>query len=171
MNQNNKPIEISFRRKVLLSADVVGSMFEKVIFSNSRFNALDTLVVTVHAVKMPVGFRKHSIKSSGRPLSVMAHLKRSIVEVQSEENCLSHALIIAFSRLEKDPKYNSYRSGFRIRPVVQTLLKTTGIDLSNGAESPELVRFPEHFREYKIFVSHGLSWEDIMFEEQADSTR
>ena len=63
--------------------------------SNSRLNALDTLVVTVNSVKMPVVFGRCAIKSSGRPLYVMAQLKRSIVEVKAEENCLAHALIKA----------------------------------------------------------------------------
>ena len=71
VNQNDKPIGISFRRKDQLSGEVIRSVFEKVSQSNSRFNALDTLVVTVHSVKMPAGF---AIKTMGRPLSVMAHL-------------------------------------------------------------------------------------------------
>jgi len=86
VNQNDKPIGISFRRKDLLSGEVILSVFEKVSQSNSRFNSLDTLVVTVHSVKMPVGFGSVAPKSSGRPLSVMAHLKSIIVEVKAEEN-------------------------------------------------------------------------------------
>jgi len=34
-------------------------------------------------------------KSKGCPLSVMAHLKRSVVEVKALENCFAHAIIIA----------------------------------------------------------------------------
>jgi len=75
VNLNDKPIAISFRRKDQLSGEVIWSVFEKVSQSNARFNALDTLVVTVHSVQMPVGYGKHAIKSKGRPLSVKAHLK------------------------------------------------------------------------------------------------
>jgi len=85
VNQNIKPIGISVRRKDQLSGEVIWSAFGKVSQSNSRFNALDTLV-TVHSVKMPVGSGKHATKSMDRPLSVMAHLKGSIVEVKAEEN-------------------------------------------------------------------------------------
>jgi len=53
VNQNDKPIGINFRRKYQLSADVIWSVFEKVSQSNSRFDALDTLVVTLHSVSMP----------------------------------------------------------------------------------------------------------------------
>jgi len=60
--------------------------------------------------------------------------------------------------------YNSYRRGCRIRPAVQRLLETTGIDLSGGGGIPELVRFQEHFRDYKITVYQGLNCEDKMFE-------
>jgi len=148
-----------------------GVCYDKFSQSNSRFNALDTLVVTVHSVKMPVGFGKRAIKSRGRVLSVMSRLKKSIVEMKSEENCLAHALIIAISRLENDPKYNSYRRRCRIRPVVQNVCETTGIDLSNGAGIPELVRFQEHFRGYKKVVYRCLRREDMMFEGQFDSPK
>ena len=76
VNENDNPIGISFRRKDQLSGDVIWSVFERVSQSNSRFNALDTLVVTVHSVKMPSGFGKHALKRMGRPLSMMAHLKK-----------------------------------------------------------------------------------------------
>jgi len=109
-NQNDKPIEISFRRNDQLSGEVIWSVFEKVSQSNSRFNALETLVVTVHSVKMPVGFG-YGIKTKGRPLSVMAHLKRSIVEIKATDNCLAHAFIIAIASVEKDSNYDSYRRG------------------------------------------------------------
>jgi NADH:ubiquinone oxidoreductase subunit K len=47
---------------------------------------------------MPVGFGKRAIKSRGRPLSVMAHLKRSVLEVKAAENCLALAIIIAIQK-------------------------------------------------------------------------
>jgi len=56
-----------------------------------------------------------------------------------------------------------------IHPVVQKLCETIVIDLSNGAGIPELVRFQEYFREYKIVACHGLSCEDIMLEGQVYS--
>ena len=111
-------------------------MFDKVSQSNSRFNALDTLVLTVHSVRMPVGFGKNVLKSRGRPLSVMTNLKRSIVEVNAEEKYLAHALVIATAKVDKDPKYKAYVQGRKLRQVVQTLLETTNIDLSNGAGLP-----------------------------------
>ena len=75
-NQNDKPIGISFRRKYQLASKVILSLVQKVSQSNARFNALDKLMMTVHSVRMPVAFGKWGIKSSGRPLSVMAHLKK-----------------------------------------------------------------------------------------------
>jgi len=103
VNQNDKSIGISFRRKDQLSADVIWSVFEKVSHSNSRFNALDRLVVTVNSVRMPVSFWKRAIKSRGRPLCVIAHLNTSIVEVKAEENCLTHALVITISKVDNYP--------------------------------------------------------------------
>jgi len=73
--------------------------------------------------------------------------------------------------VENYPDYKAYRQGRKIRQVVQTLLETTGFDLSNGAGIPDSARFQEHFRKYKIVVYRGLSCEDIMFEGQVDSPK
>jgi len=80
----------------------------------------------------------------------MVHLKRSIIEFKVEDNYLAHALIIRIAKLTNDPNYNSYRCGFKIRPVVDHLLATTGIDLTNEG-IPELMRFQEHFKKFQIF--------------------
>jgi len=86
------------------------------------------------------------------------------LELKAEDKCLAHALVIAISRLENVPNYNYYRRGYKIRPVDQNLCETIGFDLSNGVRIPEIVRFQENFREYKIVVPHGLSCENIIFE-------
>ena len=49
-NVQDKPIGFSFRRKDQISEEVIWSVFEKVVQSNARFNALDSLVVVVHRV-------------------------------------------------------------------------------------------------------------------------
>jgi hypothetical protein len=100
---------------------------------------------------MPIGFGR-GIKTKGRPLSVMAHLKRSIIEVKAEQICLAHAIIVTIAKITNDPNYVSYRKGYKIIPVVQNLLETTGIDLSNGGGFPEVTRFQEHFKDYRIVV-------------------
>jgi len=82
---------------------------------------MDRLIVVIHSVKMPVGFGK-AVKSKGRPLSVIAHVKNSIIEIKAETNCLAHALILAIPGLRKDPNYNSYRRGWKMLPEVQHLL-------------------------------------------------
>ena len=97
-NQSDTPIGFIFRRKDQLSSDVVWSVFDKGTQSNYRFDTSDTLIVTVHSVTMPVGFGKVAIKQKGRPHASMVQLKRSIVKVRAEENCLEHALIIAIAK-------------------------------------------------------------------------
>jgi hypothetical protein len=94
---------------------------------------------------MPVGFGR--LKNKGRTVDVMAHIKRSIIEVKAGENCLAHALVIAIPKATIDPNKNSYRGGYKLRPVVDNLLATTGIDLSQGAGIPEIERFHDHFAE------------------------
>ena len=51
-------------------------MFEKVAQSNARFNALDTLVMTVHSVRMPIGNGGDGIATKGSPLEIMVRLKK-----------------------------------------------------------------------------------------------
>jgi len=84
VKQNNKAIGIRFRRKDQVWGEVIWSVFEKVSQSNARFNASDTLVVTMHSVKLPVDYGKNAIKSMGRPRFVMTHLQKSIVGVMAE---------------------------------------------------------------------------------------
>jgi len=109
-------------------------VFEKVAQSNARFNAVDKLVMTVHSVKMSIGHGR--ITTKGRPLESMVHLKRSIVEVKAQNNCLAHALVIAKAKVDGDPNYNPYRRGFKTRPIVDRLLETTGIGLRAVGEYP-----------------------------------
>jgi hypothetical protein len=152
VNVQAKPIGISFRRRDQLSADVIWSLSEKFAQSNARFNAMDRLVIVIHSVKMPVGFGRTAMRTEGRQLANLAHLKRSIIEVKAEHNCLAHALFIAKARIDRHPNYQSFRKGNKIRPVVASLLETMGIDLTQGGGIPELIRFQEHFHEYKIVV-------------------
>jgi hypothetical protein len=100
-NINDNAIGLSFRRKDQITPNVIWSVFGKVAQSNARFNALDKLVMKVHSVKMPIGHGR--IATKGRPLENMVHLKRSIVEVKAEKNCLAHALIISIAKLTNDP--------------------------------------------------------------------
>jgi len=83
---------------------------------------------------------------------------------------LAHALIISIAKLTNDPNYNSYRLRFTIRPFVHHLLATC-IDLSNGGGISELMKFQEHFKEYRIVVFGGLNCEDIVFDGQVVSEK
>jgi len=101
----------------------------------------------------------------------MAHLKRSIVEIKARENCLAQALIIGIAKLTNDSNYVTYRKGYMIRSVVNHLLATTGIDLTNGGGFPELMKFQEHFKEYRIVVFGGLNCDDKVFDGQVESEK
>ena len=84
---------------------------------------------------------------------------------------MSHALVIAKAKVNGDPNYESYLHGYKTRPIVNRLLETTGIDLSSGGGVPELLRFQEHFKEYRIVVFGGLNCEDIYFDGQVESEK
>jgi len=55
--------------------------------------------------------------------------------------------------------------------VVTDLIETTGIDLVSGVGNAELARYKEHFREYKIVVYQDLSFDNMMFQGQLESTK
>jgi len=142
---------------------VIWLVFEKVAQSNARFKALDKLVMAVHSVKMPIGLGGEGNTTKGRTFEDMSHLKRCILEVKARENCLAHSLIISISRLTNDPNYKAYIQGNKIRPVVDRLLATT-----KGEGIPELLKFQEHFKEYRIVVFGGLNCDDIVFDGQVE---
>jgi hypothetical protein len=54
---------------------------------------------------------------------------------------------------------------------VDNLLATTGIDLTNGGDIPELIKFQEHFKEYRIVVFGGLNCKDLVFDGQDESEK
>ena len=107
------------------------------------------LTVVLHSVKMPVRFRSpwDGIKIKELPLSVMAHLKKSIIQGKAETNCLAHVLIKEIAKLTNDPDYKAYRQGWKIYPKVSHLLETTGIGLDSAGGIPELESFQDHFRQ------------------------
>jgi hypothetical protein len=92
--------------------------------------------------------------------------------VNADENCLAHALVVAIAKVENDPNYNAYRKGRKIRPVVQQILETRVIDLSNGGGIPQLEPFQTHFRDQKkIVVYGGFNCDSICFEGQVDGQK
>ena len=62
VNQNDRPIGISFRRRDQFSGNVIWTVFEKVLPSNSMFKAHYTLTVVVYSVWVPVLFGGTKIK-------------------------------------------------------------------------------------------------------------
>ena len=91
--------------------------------------------MTIHSLTMPVVFGR-AIKSKVRPLSFMAQLKTSVVDLKAEGNCLSHAIIISIGKSENNQEYLAYRRGYKIRPAVQKLFAKTGINLSGDVGFP-----------------------------------
>jgi len=122
-----------------------------------------------HSFRIPVCFGRTALRTKGRSLANMAHLKSSIIEIRAEHNCLAHALITAIAKMNKVSNYQTYRKGNKIRPVVASLLEATCLDLTNGAGIPEIIRFQEHFHEYKIVVYDCLQCDSILFERQVES--
>jgi len=118
-NVQDKVVGISLRRRDQLKADVVWSVLGKVIQSSARFPLTGRLEVHLDHVRMPAGNAKKAEKTKGRSLDVLSAIKRSIV-VKAAILCLAHA-IIAMARVNKDPKYKSYRNGYGLHKPVEEL--------------------------------------------------
>jgi hypothetical protein len=65
VNVQDKAIGLRFRRKDMVTENVLWGVFGKVAQSNAIFNALDELVVEVHSIRMPIGFG--GFKTTGDP--------------------------------------------------------------------------------------------------------
>ena len=66
-NQNDRPIGISFRRKDQVGG-ILYCLWSKRFHNETRFNALDKLIMTVHSLRMSVVLGKRGLKRRGRPL-------------------------------------------------------------------------------------------------------
>ena len=103
VNQSDKAMGFSSRR--ISYSQKSWRMFDKLSQPNSRYDALDTLIMVVNSYKMPVGFGGDAIKIKVHTARDHGSTKEKIVEVEAEENCLAHALIISIARLDNDPNY------------------------------------------------------------------
>jgi hypothetical protein len=83
--------------------------------------------------------------------------------VKARPQCLAHALVIAIARLNLDPLYKSFRSGYLLAEPVSELLKASSVDLTNGCNIPELQQFQAHLPDYKIVVYEGFSPDRLIF--------
>jgi hypothetical protein len=89
---------------------------------------------------MPVG-NGRGLKTMGRQLKEMAHIKQSIVTVSAKKNCLGNAIIIGIEYVDNDPNYKPYWQSDKILPEVDRLLRATGINLNKGGGLSELENF------------------------------
>jgi hypothetical protein len=168
-NSVDRHIGLSFRRKDQISVDTITSVFEKVCQSNTNFNSTDILTVKLNCVKIPLGHGR--VKSKGRLVSTLAYLKRSVVEVKSYVNCLAHALIIGIAQITHNPNYVSYRKGMKIKPKVDELIRSSGVNLSKWVGIPELELLQRYLDSYRIVVYSGFRCENIIFDGRTNSDK
>jgi hypothetical protein len=110
----------SLHRRAEFKHDVVWSVLRKVIQSNPKFGLTRRLELHFDHVKLC--FDNGRVNSTGRSLDVMSAIKRSIVVVKVAVQCLVYALIIAVTRINGDPKYESFRHGRLLTKPVEDLL-------------------------------------------------
>jgi len=87
VNQKDKPIGNSYRRKDLLGEKCYGASLRE---SHNRTLYLTPWTGFIDRTfgEVALRFGKHAMKSRFRQLSAMAHLKASVVKEKATENCL-----------------------------------------------------------------------------------
>jgi len=141
-NVEHKVVGISLLCRDQLKAELVWAILGKVIQSNARFGLSDCFEVHLEHVRMPAGNGR--VRTKGRPLDVISAIKKIIVTVKADLNCLAYALLIAVARVNGDSKYQLYGHIKGLKKPVEDLLKASGVDLSNGGDIEELRQFQEH---------------------------
>ena len=86
VNVQDKPIGISFRRKDQLSEEVIWSVFQKCRPVKHQIQCHERIGRRHSFGQNACGFWSTALRSKGRELANMAHLKRSIIKVKAENN-------------------------------------------------------------------------------------
>ena len=91
----------------------------------------------------------------GRPLSVKVHVKKSIVQVKAEKNCLAHALIRAIAKVTKTPITLHNSRGGKYTPQSISYLRRQVSAFTIVGESPNSNVFRTTFNNIRSLCITG----------------
>ena len=92
----------------------------------------------------------------------MSANKKSNVVLNTAFLYLAHALIVAMTRVNGDPKYALYRHGKCMKKPVENPLTNSSVDISNGGGLEEIQQLQEYISNYKIVVFDDLNMDRKM---------
>lgn len=158
---------IRFRPMEEVTYDDIWDMITGIYQSNNCGLNTETFCLGVTSVRMPVGKGKDRARCYNT-FEEECGMRRGIICINNKDNlCLPRALVIAKACVDKDPEQTKVRRdiGKLQTQRAQQLCADAGIVVpAVGCGIPELQKFQEHLKQYKLVVyNYGSKGRDTIF--------
>ena len=153
------PIELPFRKKIHLSADIFLSEIERVLQSYEQFTLDSGLEIDVIHVRMPIGSGRK--KTDYINLEKYLKEKRCIIQINSKDDlCCARAIVTAIARIEKHEKWGYVRQNREPQgELARQLHARAGVPLRT-CTIEDIKQFQSVLPDYQINVWSG---KDIIY--------
>lgn len=145
---------LNFKDASEVAVDDVWGALEKIFQSNSKGLDTDMFTVTVTTIKMPKGCGRRE-KKAYNTFQEECNARSGIVTIINKDNlCLPRALVVGMAYATKDPKYNKIRDSKKIQKekAEKVCVDADVVIGVEGAGIPEIIKFQEYLKNYKISV-------------------
>lgn len=153
---------ISFRRFDQYSADLILSLLDVVLQSNTNFLLDDTLVISVDVIKVPIGFgRRTNIGKSFEDFYKVHRKSIYLPNITAEDGNICLAVAVLLGKIYADGEINQNLYNSLVYPqnhddlVNQSnkLAQDAGVNLVDGGGLDEIMKFQEYLsNEYNLTV-------------------
>lgn len=165
------PGYIGFQPANQVNGNDVWGLFGGIIQSNAQsITSCDTFKVEVTRINLPVG----SGGNRKRPgyynnFSEECISRKGIITIKNSDNlCLPRALVVGKAHAKKNPLLAAIRMNKGNRQTIRAktlMAKARVVIPQHGAGIPELEKFQDHLRKYKITVyNYGTKGREVYFE-------
>ena len=156
---------IRFRPAEEISYEDVWNVISNVYQSNSAGLNTETFCLKVTTVRLPTGQGRGKAYNS---FDEECGMRKGIVTIKNTDNlCLPRALVVALANIKKDSNFNKVRkdTGKIQTERTKMLMEQAQVTIpEEGAGIPELQKFQQYLREFKIVVySYGSKGRDLIF--------
>ena len=145
------PIYLPFGRRNQINAETILEAIKNVLNSNEEFLIDGFLEVNVIHVHAPQGGRtQKGYASNAEKLAK----KTSVTRVKNKDNmCMARAIVIAKSKIDKDPKWKSIRDSPPMQTrVAKALCQAAGVDHTKVCGLAEAAKFQAYLVDYQLNI-------------------
>lgn len=165
---NKEPGYVAFKPAREVEEDVIWTIFSGIIQSNQgSFTSSDTFTIEATVISLPVG---SGPRRSGfyNNFQEECRARHGVVEIKNIDNlCLPRAIVVAKAYVKKDPDYQAIRKDRKKRQTIKAekLMAKARVQIPvEGAGIPELGKFQDHLKKYKITVyNYNSKGRDVYF--------